>query len=77
MGRVFYNWNEALQTKNILHGHAEESGTMAEITITKVFCIKTIYPIFWSASFYYWFSVIQIFEDAKSWCEDEIIQQLR
>ena len=34
MGRVFYNWNEALQTKNILHGHAEESGTMAGITIT-------------------------------------------
>ena len=51
MGRVFYNWNEALQTKNILHGHAEESGTMAGITITKVFGIKTIYPIFWSASF--------------------------
>ena len=50
MGRVFYNWNEALQTKNILHGHAEESGTMAGITITKVFGIITIYPIFWSAS---------------------------
>ena len=51
MGRVFYNWNEALQTKNILHGHAEESGTMAGITITKVVGIITIYPIFWSASF--------------------------
>ena len=50
MGRVFYNWNEALQTKNILHGHAEESGTMAGITITKVFGIIAIYPIFWSAS---------------------------
>ena len=51
MGRVFYNWNEALQTKNILHGHAEESGTMAGITITKVVGIKTIDPIFWSTSF--------------------------
>ena len=50
MGRVFYNWNEALQTKNILHGREEESGTMAGITITKVFGIIAIYPIFWSAS---------------------------
>ena len=50
MGRVFYNWNEALQTKNILHGSEEESGTMAGITITKVFGIIAIYPIFWSAS---------------------------